>query len=77
MVLRDGLLLIALGVVVGLPVSLAAGRITSSLLYGIQPRDPLTLALTAAVLLGVGVVSAWAPARRAARIDPMQALRHE
>jgi len=77
MVLRDGLLLIALGVVVGLPVSLAAGRITSSLLYGIQPRDPLTLTLTVGVLLGVGVISAWAPARRAARIDPMQALRHE
>lgn len=77
MVLRDGLLLIALGVAVGLPVSLAAGRITSSLLYGIRPRDPVTLTLTAGVLLGVGVISAWAPALRAARIDPMQALRHE
>jgi predicted permease len=77
LVLRDGLLLIAAGIAIGLPLSVAAGRISSSLLYGIRPGDPLAFALTAAVLLVIGMVSAFVPARRAASIEPVQALRHE
>ncbi|MGA2736230.1 MAG: ABC transporter permease [Bryobacteraceae bacterium] len=77
MVLRGGLLLIALGVAIGLPLSLAAGRIGASLLYGVRPNDPLTFTLTIAVLLAVGVLAAFLPARRAAAVQPIQALRHE
>jgi predicted permease len=77
MVLRDGLLPIALGVAIGLPLSLAAGRISASLLYGVKPNDPATFILTIAVLLGVGVMAAFLPARRAAGVAPIEALRHE
>ena len=77
MVLRDGLLLIAAGIAIGLPLSMAAGRISSSLLYGIRPGDPLAFVLTVAVLLVIGMVSAFVPARRAASIEPVEALRHE
>jgi predicted permease len=77
MVLRDGLLLIALGVAIGLPLSLAAGRISASLLYGVKPNDPPTFIVTIAVLLGVGVLAALLPARRAAVVAPIEALRHE
>jgi ABC-type antimicrobial peptide transport system permease subunit len=77
MVLREGLLLIALGVAIGLPLSLAAGRIGASLLYGIKPNDPLSFGLTIAMLLAIGVLAAFLPARRAAAVEPNQALRHE
>jgi predicted permease len=77
MVLRDGLLLIALGVAIGLPLSLAAGRISASLLYGVKPNDPLTFVLTVAVLLAIGILAAFLPARRAAAVEPIEALRHE
>ena len=76
-VLRDGLLLIALGAAIGLPLALAAAKICSSLLYGIKADDPLTLLLTVAVLLATGALAAFFPARRAAAVEPMEALRHE
>jgi ABC-type antimicrobial peptide transport system permease subunit len=62
---------------IGLPLSLAAGRITASLLYGVKPNDPLTLVWTIAVLLAVGMLAALLPARRAAAVEPVEALRHE
>ncbi|HXM40048.1 MAG TPA: FtsX-like permease family protein [Bryobacteraceae bacterium] len=77
MVLRDGLLPIALGVAIGLPLSFAAARISASLLYGIKPNDPPIFILTVAVLLVVGVLAAFLPARRAAAVEPIEALRHE
>jgi len=77
MVLRDGLVPISLGVAIGLPLSLAAGRISESLLYGVKPNDPLTFILTIGVLLAVGILAAFLPARRAATVEPMEALRHE
>jgi ABC-type antimicrobial peptide transport system permease subunit len=77
MVLRDGLWLIGLGAVIGLPLSLAASRITASLLYGIKPNDPLAFILTLAVLLVVGILAAFLPAHRAAAVEPVDALRHE
>jgi predicted permease len=77
MVLRDGLLLVALGVAIGLPLALAAGRMAASLLYGVGPNDPLTLTMTITVLLAAGVLAAFLPARRAAAVQPMEALRHE
>jgi predicted permease len=77
MVLRGGLVLIAMGVAIGLPLSVAAGRVSSSLLYGTRPGDPLAFIVTVAVLLVIGMVSAFVPARRAASIEPVEALRHE
>ena len=53
----------------------AVGRLAQSILFGIAPQDPLTLATTAAVLLAAVLVASWLPARRAARIDPVSALR--
>ena len=77
MVLRDGLLPIGLGLAIGLPLSRAAGRVSASLLYGIKPGDPLALACTIAVLVATGMLAAFLPARRAAAVEPMEALRHE
>ncbi|MCL4814492.1 MAG: FtsX-like permease family protein, partial [Vicinamibacteraceae bacterium] len=67
---------VALGVAIGAAVSLWAVRFVSSLLYGLEPRDPLTFAGAALVLVGVAALAAWLPARRAARTDPARVL-HE
>jgi predicted permease len=76
-VLREALLLSLVGVVVGLPAAFAAGRVIRSQLYGVQPHDPLALAAAVAALVAVALLAAWLPARRAARTDPMEALRYE
>jgi ABC-type antimicrobial peptide transport system permease subunit len=76
-VLREALLLSLLGVAVGLPAAFAAGRLIRSQLYGVVPHDPLALAAAVAALVAVALAAAWLPARRAARIDPMAALRCE
>ena len=77
MVLRDAMLLAAVGVVAGGLLFLGAGRVLASVLYGIGPRDPLTIAAGVVVLAGVALVASYVPARRAARIDPLVALRGE
>jgi predicted permease len=77
MVLRDALLLVAAGLAVGLPASLAASRYVGSVLFGVKPDDAASFAGTAAVLLAVGLAAALVPARRSAGMDPMRALRHE
>ncbi len=77
MALRDALLLVAGGLVLGLPASIAAAGAVSTLLFGIKPADPWTFASTGAVLLAAGLGAAFLPARRAARIDPVQVLRQE
>ena len=59
------------------PIALAAGRLIANQLYGLPPHDPMTFAVAVAVLLGVSTVAAYLPARRAARVDPMIALREE
>lgn len=65
------------GVALGLVCAIALGRAAGSLLYGLEGHDPTVLAAATALLLGVALLAAWVPARRAARIDPMSALRHE
>jgi putative ABC transport system permease protein len=66
-----------LGVICGLAGALGLTRILSGLLYGITPTDPLTLACVSAILAGIALLVSYIPARRAARIDPIVALRYE
>jgi putative ABC transport system permease protein len=75
MVTRQGLTLSAIGVVVGLGLVGAVARFLKSLLYEVAPTDPLTLGLATVLLLGFALIASWLPARRAAKVDPMEALR--
>jgi ABC-type antimicrobial peptide transport system permease subunit len=77
MVLREGLVLVAAGVGVGVPVAMVSARLAASLLFGITARDPMTMAATVAILVAIGCAAVLVPARRAARIEPMEALRYE
>ena len=76
-VVRQALLLTVAGVIAGIAVSLAAARLLSSLLYGVTPGDPSTLASAAILLLAVSAVASYLPARRAVHVDPIEALRHD
>ncbi len=77
MVLRESLLLIAVGIAIGVPVALAASRLIASQLYGLKASDPATIAVAVFVMAGVGLLAGFLPARRAARVNPMVALRYE
>jgi predicted permease len=77
LVVRQGVAPAAAGLVVGLGVALLLTKVLSKLLFGIGPRDPLSFASVAVVLLGVAIVASYVPARRAARVDPAGALRAE
>jgi predicted permease len=77
LMLRDVVVLLALGMAAGLAASLAAGRLVTSLLFGVRPRDPVQLAGAVLILAAATAVAAYVPARRAARLDPMAALREE
>jgi putative ABC transport system permease protein len=76
-VLREGLRLAAIGVLLGLVAALAVTRILSSFLYGVSPTDPLTFGGMTMLLAAVALAASYVPARRAARVDPMTALRCE
>jgi putative ABC transport system permease protein len=76
-VLREPVSLVALGLILGIGVTVIGGRAVDRLLYGVKPADPLTLSAVALLLLVIAVVSSWIPARRAARTDAMIALRTE
>jgi ABC-type antimicrobial peptide transport system permease subunit len=65
------------GVVVGLAGAIAASRLMASLLYGVSPRDPAVFIATTVILLTVALLACWVPARRAARLSPLEALRAE
>jgi len=75
LVLRQTLLWVAFGVASGLGAALATTRLVESLLFGLKPNDPLTIVLAALVLLAVAGVAGYLPARKAARVDPLAALR--
>jgi putative ABC transport system permease protein len=77
LVIKNGLRLIAMGVVIGAGASLALSRLIEAQLWGVSAHDPLTLAAAVALLLATGVVACWIPARRASRVDPLVALRYE
>jgi putative ABC transport system permease protein len=77
MVVWQGMKLALIGVVIGLGAALALTRLIRNLLYGVSPTDPFTYIAVSIVLIGVAALASYIPARRAARIDPMQALRAE
>jgi putative ABC transport system permease protein len=77
MVLRRGLQLVGLGIGVGLLASFIVTRVIANQLWGVSPRDPLTLAAAVAVVALAGLAACYFPARRATRVDPLVALRVE
>ena len=77
MVVRRGMLLTSVGIAAGLVAALAASRLLTGMLYGVEPGDPATYATVATVLGGIALVASYLPARRATRVDPIVALRSE
>ena len=77
MILRRVLFLVAVGLAISVPAALSASQLVKSFLFETQPNDPATLVLAGAVLAGAAMLAGYAPARRASRIDPLAALRHE
>ena len=77
MVMRDTLRMVLIGVLVGIPVSLAASRWIASFLYGVKAKDPLTYVGIAALVVAAGFAAAYVPSRRASRVDPMVVLRYD
>jgi ABC-type antimicrobial peptide transport system permease subunit len=75
MVLRQGLALVAVGLVVGLIGAFALTRLMQGLLYGVRPNDPTTFVGVTAVLLVIALIASWLPARRATKVSPIVALR--
>jgi predicted permease len=76
-VLRDSLWMAGTGILIGLPCAYAIGMVLKTALFRLEPLDPWTAALSLFTLLAVALLAAWVPARRAAQIDPMTALREE
>ncbi len=77
LVIRQGMKLAFAGLIVGLPVSFALAQLMKRLLYGVSATDPLTFVAAAALLMGVALLAALVPARRAMKVDPVIALRSE
>jgi ABC-type antimicrobial peptide transport system permease subunit len=77
MILRQGVILCAIGCGLGLAGAIALSRLMKSLLFGVTPLDPMTYAVMPAVLLVAAVVACYFPARRAAAVDPVETLRNE
>jgi putative ABC transport system permease protein len=76
-VVREGMRVAGAGVFAGFVIALLTTRLASGLLYGVSPRDPLTLTTVVATLLAVSALANYLPARRAARVDPLTALRQD
>jgi predicted permease len=77
MILLETLALALIGLAIGIPCALAASRLVGTFLYGVTPNDPTTLTVVALMLSAVAALAGYVPARRAMRVDPMVALRHE
>lgn len=77
MVLKESLILLAIGVGLGLPLTVTAGKEIQSQLFGLSAVDPATYAIAIGVVAGMTLLAAWLPARRASRVDPLVALRYE
>jgi ABC-type antimicrobial peptide transport system permease subunit len=77
LVLRQGIALAAGGTALGVLLAMLLGQVVSTLLFGISGRDPLTLAGVSLILTTIALLACYIPARRAARVDPLVALRYE
>jgi ABC-type antimicrobial peptide transport system permease subunit len=77
LVLREALLLLATGLAVGTALAVWAGRAAAALLFGLKPYDPVSLAAAVTLLTSIALLASYVPARRAARLEPMAALREE
>jgi predicted permease len=77
LVLAQGMKLVLLGLVIGIPASLAVARLLSSMLVGFTTSDPLTIGVVTMLLVGVTLLACYLPARRATRVDPLETLRYE
>ena len=77
MVLREGLAVTLTGVAIGLACALAVTRLMLALLYGVSPTDPATFAAVPLLLAAVALLASWMPARRAAAVEPLEAIRYE
>jgi ABC-type antimicrobial peptide transport system permease subunit len=77
MILREGLVLTVVALLAGLLLGLAVARVGASRLYGISPADPLSILATVVLLGAISLLAGFIPARRAAKVDPMVALRAE
>jgi putative ABC transport system permease protein len=77
LVLRQGMKLVVIGAAIGIPASLAAARVLSSLLVGLRTTDGPAIAVVTALLIGVTLLACYLPARRATRVDPLETLRYE
>jgi ABC-type antimicrobial peptide transport system permease subunit len=77
LVLCHGLLLCLIGIALGISCAFGVIRLIKSLIFGVSPTDPVTFVSVAVLWAGVALAACWIPARRASRVDPMEALRHE
>src|SRR4030095_6570895 len=77
LVLGHGMKFVALGIVIGLAGAWALTRVLTTLLYEVKPTDPFTFLAVPLLLITVAILACWLPARRAARVDPITALRYE
>ncbi|MGH9673748.1 MAG: FtsX-like permease family protein [Bryobacteraceae bacterium] len=77
MVLSESLRPVAVGLVAGVPIAVVAARAISTRLYGVTPADPLNMATAGVLMVVITAIAALVPARRASKIDPMEALRYE
>jgi putative ABC transport system permease protein len=77
LILRNGLVLTGIGLVVGVALAAALMRVMRTLLYEVEPTDPMSVGVVVIVLLTVAAVASWRPARRAMRVDPVALLRQE
>ena len=77
MILGEGAMMALIGLVIGGLAAIPLSRLLSGLLFGVEPVDPPTIAIAAALLIAVALMAAWIPARTATAVDPMTALRGE
>jgi predicted permease len=77
MILRESMLLVVPGVLIGIAAAVTSGRLVAASLFGLQPTDAITISIAVLILLAVSTLAGYLPARRAARVDPMVALRAE
>lgn len=77
LILRESTMSVGIGVVVGIGAALVCGKLIESMLFGLRPRDPLTITVAGALLIATALLAGLIPALRASRISPVQALRHE